>query len=40
MHMLSALHYLHLKGIVNCDLKLEKFLFGNAGADAEFKMTD
>jgi len=38
--MLSAVRYIHSKGIVHRDLKLENFLFDHAGADSELKMID
>lgn len=38
--ILSALQYIHSKGIVHRDLKLENFLFSGRGADSELKMID
>lgn len=38
--MLSAVRYIHSKGIVHRDLKLENFLFEHQGADSEMKMID
>ena len=36
--MLCALRYLHSKGIIHRDLKLENFLFSSTSPDAELKM--
>mmetsp|Transcript_6659 Transcript_6659/g.11997 ORF Transcript_6659/g.11997 Transcript_6659/m.11997 type:complete len:701 (-) Transcript_6659:453-2555(-) len=38
--VLSAVRYLHSKGIVHRDLKLENFLFATNSADSELKMID
>eukprot|EP00804_Cyclotella_cryptica_P029592 CCRYP_017295-RA/>CCRYP_017295-RA protein AED:0.13 eAED:0.13 QI:410/1/1/1/0.88/0.8/10/301/1054 len=38
--MLSSLTYIHNKGIIHRDLKLENFLFSDTGADSELKMID
>jgi len=38
--ILSSVRYLHSKGIVHRDLKLENFLFENAGVDSELKLID
>jgi len=38
--MLSAVRYIHSKGIIHRDLKLENFLFDHSGSNAELKMID
>lgn len=38
--ILSAVRYIHSKGIVHRDLKLENFLFQNESLDSELKMID
>uniref|UniRef100_A0A7S4VR08 Calmodulin n=4 Tax=Ditylum brightwellii TaxID=49249 RepID=A0A7S4VR08_9STRA len=38
--MLGAVRYIHEKGIIHRDLKLENFLFSNTSAESELKMID
>lgn len=38
--MLCAVRYIHSKGIIHRDLKLENFLFSSRDADSELKMID
>ena len=38
--MLCGIRYLHSKGIIHRDLKLENFLFSSTSADSELKMID
>jgi len=38
--MLCSVRYLHSKGIIHRDLKLENFLFASRSADSELKMID
>jgi calcium-dependent protein kinase len=38
--MLSSVRYLHSKGIIHRDLKLENFLFSSTAIDSELKMID
>ena len=38
--MMSAVRYLHHKGIIHRDLKLENFLFSSTSTDSELKMID
>lgn len=38
--MLCSVRYLHSKGIIHRDLKLENFLFASTSADSELKMID
>jgi len=38
--MLCAVRYIHSKGIIHRDLKLENFLFSSEDADSELKMID
>jgi len=39
-HMLSSVLYIHNKGIIHRDLKLENFLFSETEAESELKMID
>ena len=38
--MLSAVRYLHSRGIIHRDLKLENFLFSSTSKDSELRMID
>jgi len=38
--MLCSVRYIHSKGIIHRDLKLENFLFSDTGPDSELKMID
>lgn len=38
--MLSAVRYLHSRGIIHRDLKLENFLFSSTATDSELRMID
>lgn len=38
--MLSSVRYLHSKGIIHRDLKLENFLFSSQAEDSDLKMID
>mmetsp|Transcript_4855 Transcript_4855/g.9437 ORF Transcript_4855/g.9437 Transcript_4855/m.9437 type:complete len:1023 (-) Transcript_4855:448-3516(-) len=38
--MLCSVRYIHSKGIIHRDLKLENFLFSDSGAESELKMID
>jgi calcium-dependent protein kinase len=38
--MLCSVRYIHSKGIIHRDLKLENFLFSDTGAESELKMID
>lgn len=38
--MLCSVRYIHSKGIIHRDLKLENFLFSSSSADSELKMID
>lgn len=38
--MLCSVRYIHSKGIIHRDLKLENFLFSDTGTDSELKMID
>ena len=37
--MLCAVRYIHSKGIIHRDLKLENFLFDHPGSDSELKVS-